>query len=222
LAEGVPLSGRTAIYLAWNMSSHLDVLKSSVEKLLSYFHEHDISIKDMRDSIVCVEVYTGEESINFKDFDSDSVTARVEESFKYLNDKLGYFGYILLGVSNSPAGTCALEGVMDYCNGLIPLIKSNCYETVICIHHYDFLGFTRNAEPDAVSGVTQFLVSSKDIPVQTWAEQRQANRPAHMDSHHVKKYHNLQAFLPFSFITGIYMLLAAASVVVYVWQVGYN
>lgn len=207
------LSKHVAIYLVWKASSGIAELSSSVDKVLAYFKENKVDVLNIRDSILCVEVYlkSTEENDDGIQKPTDVTDEDLQAAFNFLNQKLGHIGYTVMGITNHPAGTCALETVMDYCTAFIPQINSEVYVSVVCVNAYDFLGFEGDAEPDAVSGVQQYLLASSSEPVRDWAKSRVPSE-SNNEYSQVKSYHKIESSMPFSVVTGFYVIAAIASV----------
>lgn len=91
----------------------------------------------------------------------------LEEAFLISKRELGDIGPIVFGVTNQPGGTCALENVMEY----VSMLPENNTIVVVSIHGEHFLGRQESLEPDAISGVEQFLLLSLNTSVKSWTKE---------------------------------------------------
>jgi hypothetical protein len=148
-----------AVYLlldarAGNSSSSL---LQHLLRVKEYIHKH-INIPSAN-TILAVEVYHDQ-------LDSSKFKEDIEKLYQEVSISWTDLGLLVFGISDNAAGTCALEVVMDYCT--IVALEDASKIQLICTSKQSFLGLEVDIEPDAISGVKQYILASKPAPLSDW------------------------------------------------------
>lgn len=149
--------GHVAVYLLFDARKGRESLLQHIQRARDYIKVH-INVLASK-MMLAVEVF------HDQPLSSDTVT-KIEEVFQDISLSWQELDLLVFGISDNAGGTCALEVVMDFCHVVAP--NEGDQIDLVCLSKQSFLGLEIDLEPDAISGVQQYLLASKPAPLTDW------------------------------------------------------